>query len=134
MTGIDLEIILPFMYIVVLVGFSIGCLTSHSTIFQLHVYMYNYMTAHKCAGGLNGRAPDAIDIPWGSLGCPADQDRAMLSVFQRLDPFMAQWKSKSPPKDYPFAISLDCNSAVQIHCANGIKTVLRLLRRAWVNR
>ena len=60
----------------------------------------------------------------------------MLSVFQRLDPSMVQWDLNSQPTymDDPYVVSLDRNFSGKIHvqCANGVKTLSCLLRRASV--
>ena len=67
-----------------------------------------------------GRAPNAIDISYG-----VRPTRAMLSVFQRLDPSMAQWDLNSQPTcmDVPCAGSLDrkLNDQIHVHCANQFK-------------
>ena len=93
--------------------------------------------AHRCAGGLKKND----DLRSGSqrhrhfvwlFKVPVQHRHlAILSVFPRLDPSMAQWDSNSQHKDGSFAVSLDNN---QNHCANEVKTLNRLFRHASAHR
>ena len=61
----------------------IGCLTSHATIFQLYMWRYIDVQAGWRRSRTYGRAPNAIDISWGSLTCPS-KHRHGTTLFIRL--------------------------------------------------
>ena len=95
------------------------------------------MTAHRCAGGLKKK----VDLRSGSQShkhsvgffkVPVQhQNRALLSAFPRMDPYMAEWDSSSQPQDDSYAASLDNG---QIHCAKVVNTLGCLLRHARAHR
>ena len=61
------------------------------------------------------------------MQCPFnnDTDTGLLPVIPRLDTPMPLWDSNSQPKDDPYAVRI-VNG--QIHYANGVNTLSRLLR------
>ena len=61
---------------------EIGCLTSHATILKLYMWRHIDVQADWRRSWTYGRAPNAIDISWGSLTCPS-KHRHGTTIFIR---------------------------------------------------